>query len=164
MKWLMEAIKTLIAYFSVASKEANNPVTAVTDFLGDKAVNLGGVTGALATFGTDMAGASINEAIDFAKRHKGTLFSMTKKEMSFLFGKIFKNKGEWDEEAYKQYVDELDNELLIAEAEANADEMGKIAARVADKKRMAADLKHKMGVLARFALMKAISIASHGVL
>ncbi len=164
MKWILEAIKTLIAYFSVKSKDANNPLTGVTNFLGDKAVKLGGVTGALASFGAEMGGAVVNEAIDFAKQHKGTLFSMSKQEMSYFYGKLFKNKGEWDEKAYKKLVADLDNELLIAEAEANAAQMRKISKRVKDKKAMLKDLKHKLGVLARFALMKAISIASHGVL
>ncbi|KKN64622.1 hypothetical protein LCGC14_0489520, partial [marine sediment metagenome] len=66
--------------------------------------------------------------------------------------------------AYKAFVAGLDEELLIAEAEANADAMGKIADRVAKKKELAVDLKHKLSVLARFALAKAISIASHGIL
>jgi len=164
MKWLIEAIKTLIAYLSVESKKSNNPVTDITNFLGDKAVKLGGVTGVLASFGAEIGGAAINEAIAFVKTHKTTLFQMTKKEMKYLWGNIFKNKGEFDEKAYKAFVAGLDEELLIAEAEANADAMGKIADRVAKKKELAVDLKHKLSVLARFALAKAISIASHGIL
>ena len=164
MKWLIEAIKTLIAYLSVESKKSNNPVTDITNFLGDKAVKIGGVTGALASFGAEMGGAAINEAIDFVKTHKTTLFQMTKKEMKYLWGSIFKNKGNFNEKRYKAFVAGLDEELLIAEAEANADAMRGIADRVAQKKELAADLKHKLSVLGRFALSKAISIASHGIL
>jgi hypothetical protein len=148
----------------VKSKEADNPVTEITDFLGDKAVDMGGVTGALASFGAEIGGAAINEAISFVKQHHKTLFSMTKNEFSFVFEKIFRKGGEFDEEAYKSLVSSLDEESLIAEAEANADAMAGIRKRVDAKKEMLGDLLHTMSVLARFALTKAISIASHGIL
>ena len=164
MKWLIEAIKTLIAYLSVESKKANNPVTDITKFIGDKAVKIGGVKGALAGFGAEIGGAAINEAIAFVKTHHTAIFEMTKKEMAYLWGSIFKSKGEFNEEEYKAFVAGLDEELLIAEAVANADAMRNIAGRVAGKKAMAEDLKHTLSVLARFAIAKAISIASHGVL
>lgn len=166
MKWLIEALKAIISYFSVKGRmdKPNNPGTAVTNFLGKKAVNLTGVTGALASLGTEFAGATINEAVDFVSEHKGTLFSMTKNELTFVFGKIFKKGGEFDDEAYKQFLKDLDDEMLVAEIEENALAAAKIAGRVDAKKAMVKDLKHKMAVLARFALAKAISIASHGVL
>jgi hypothetical protein len=186
VKWFLDILELLIAYFSVSSKKDKlvtvvtetkevtkvneegvtvaDEVTGVTIFLGDKSFELTGVKGALAGLAAELGGAVVAEARDFAEDHKDSLLSMTKKEMSFLFGKIFKNKGEWDEEAYKTFVDDLDADLLVAEAEANADEMGKLAGSVANKKILAADMKRRLGVLARFALMKAISIASHGVL
>jgi hypothetical protein len=165
MKWLMELIKTLIAYFSVETKKANSPVVGeFTEFLGDKALKIGGVKGALAGLGAEFGGAVITEAIDFVKNHHSTLFSMTKKEMTFVFGLFSKNKGKFNEKAYKEFVSGLDEELLIAEAEANARAMKKVAGRVAAKRAMIEDLKHTTSVLARFALSKAISIASHGIL
>ena len=165
MKWFMEIINLLLAWLTVESKKGNNPtVDGVADFLGDAGVELGGVKGALLSFGAEFGGATIREVLVFVKNHRKTLFSMTKDEMSHMFYSIFKNKGEFSEEAYNTLVGELDTELLIAEAEANADEMGKIAATVASKKRLLKDMKHGLGVLARFALIKAISIASHGIL
>jgi hypothetical protein len=164
MKWILEAIKMIIAWFSVEGKKSNNVVTDLTRFLGDKAVDLGGVTGALAGLGVEFGGAAVNEAIDFAKEHHHTLFSMTKNEMSFLWGKIFNSAGEFDEDAYKEMLKTLEDEALVALIEANAEEARNIRLRVDAKKAMAEDLKHKLAVLARFALAKAISIASHGVL
>jgi hypothetical protein len=165
MKWLMELIKTLIAYFSVETKKANSPIVGeFTEFLGDKALKIGGVKGALAGLGAEFGGAVITEAIDFVQNHHSTLFSMTKKELSFVFSGFGKYGGKFDEKVYKEFVDGLDEELLIAEAEANARAMEKVAGRVAAKRAMIEDLKHTTSVLARFALSKAISIASHGIL
>ena len=165
MKWFMELVKTIIAFFSVESKKAANPVVGeFTEFLGDKALNMGGIKGAMASLGAEIGGAALNEAIAFVKNHHSTLFSMTKKELSLVFSRLIPYGGKFDEKVYKKFVAGLDEELLIAEAEANARAMKKVAGRVAAKRAMIEDLKHTMSVLGRFAVSKAISIASHGIL
>lgn len=165
MKWLIELIKAIIAFITVQSKQTDSDVgSAVKEFLGTQLVDEAGVNSALANLSAEIGGAAVNEAVDFVQEHKGTLFSMTKNELSFMFEKLFNRKGDFDDAEYKALLKTFDDEKLVAEIESNAQEAAKIAGRVDAKKAMAADLKHKLNVLARFALAKAISIASHGIL
>jgi len=164
INWLLEIIKTLIAYFSVKNRSKDEIVSDFTEFLGNKTVGLDGVEKALADAGIELGSAVLGEALGFAKKHKTSLFSMTKEEMSFVWGKIFKREGNFDEAIYKDLLKSLDDEALVAEIEANAADANKIKIRVQDKKEMLKDLKENLSTLARFALAKAISVASHGIL
>jgi len=164
VNWMLEAIKLVISYFSVENRNKDTIVEDFTNFLGDKAVNLEGVERALANLGIELGGAAVGDALDFAKTHKHTIFSMTKEEMSFIWGKVFDRDGEFNEPQYREILKSLNDEALVAAIESNADEAVKIRRRVQAKRDMVNDLSHKVSVLGRFALAKAISIASHGIL
>jgi len=165
IKWIIEFFKALFAVVSVESKKTGgDPGSAVATFIGEQLPTRGGIKGALAGMAAEIGGATVNEVIAFVSKHQDTIHAMGKAEFENLFEMIFKKGGEFDEEAYKAQVDAMDAEQVVAEMEANADEMAGIATRVAKKKEMTADLKHTLSVLGRFALAKAISIASHGVL
>jgi len=165
LDWILELIKSLLAYLSVEYKKSNNPNAAdITQFLGDKALELGGLKGALANLGIEFGAATITEAVDFVDTHKLTLLGMTKAELSFIFGKMFKNKGKFGKRDYADLMASLETEMLVLEASANADALQGLSESVQRKKALAKDLKRKMSILARFALVKAISIATGGII
>ena len=164
LNWLIEIVKTLLGFFSVEGRDKEAIVEDLTEFLGKKTVDLKGVEKALADLGIEFGGAVIGEALGFAKKHKISLLSMSKEELVFIWGKIFSKNGEFDEEAYKNLLKSLDYEALVLEIENNARGVKQIRQRVQNKEDMIVDLKENVSTLARFALAKAISIASHGVI
>ena len=164
LNFLIEIVKTLIAFFSVEGRDKEAVVEDITEFLGKKTVDLKGVEKALADLSIEFGGAVIGEALGFTRKHKKSLFSMTKEELRFIWGKIFSRDGEFDEEAYKDVLKALDDEALVVAIEANAGKAKEVLQLVKDKKDMVIDLKKSMSTLARFALAKAISLVTNGII
>ncbi len=155
MNWLKDLLQAIVSVF-VAEK--------LPDLTFKRSVDKDDLAGVVSSLGVEVGMEAMNEALAFVTNYGTTISHMTSSELHYLFNSIYKSKGKFNREASELHIKKLTHCALMARIEHNADKADHLVDRIHDEQDLTVALYEHLSNLARFALAKAIGIASHGVI
>jgi len=153
MKWLSELFKLLLAYIDVLLKRAERETAGTTE-VKRMPISFEGVKDA-ALEALEDANAK-EELLRLMSDNKGVFVDEAK---GYLKAIVATFKGDkYDPATYAEFIAALDDEQLVAEAAATADEIDGLVASYNAKKKFLKDLKTTASFVARKAIVAGLSM------
>jgi hypothetical protein len=152
MEWLGKLLRLLWAYIEVAIKRAERESegsseerTMTIDFDGIKNAALNALEDANAK----------EELLDVLKDHKGVFVEEGRGYLKAIVATFTGNQ--YNPEKYAEFISTLDDEQLVAEAAATANELDGLVARYNAKKKFLEDLKTTVSFVVRKAIIAGLT-------